>query len=93
MRKSTDIGKPRVDWPRYYGNIYFSNSHAPGLVVIAISRILEIGIDVETLHRDVEIDEIAKLVLAEAEAYELARRAPRWREIASFHFGRSRKHI
>jgi 4'-phosphopantetheinyl transferase len=51
-------------------------SHAPGLVVIAISRILEIGIDVETLHRDVEIDEIAKLVLAEAEAYELARRAP-----------------
>ena len=69
-------GRPTIDWPCDYRDIHFSISHTAGLVVIAVSRIPEIGIDVETLDRDVEIEEIAKSVLAEAEAYELARSAP-----------------
>ena len=73
---ANEHGRPTIDWPREYRDIHFSISHTAGLVVIAIGRIPEIGIDVETLDRDVEIQEIAKSVLAEAEACELARTAP-----------------
>jgi 4'-phosphopantetheinyl transferase len=70
---ANEHGRPMIDWPREYRDIHFSISHTAGLAVIAIGRFPEIGIDVETLDRDVEIQEIAKSVLAEAEACELAR--------------------
>jgi phosphopantetheinyl transferase len=64
----------RVDWPREYRDIHFSISHTTGLVVIAVGRNSEIGIDVETPDREVEIEDIAKSVLTETEAYELVGR-------------------
>jgi 4'-phosphopantetheinyl transferase len=81
---TNEHGRPRIDWPREYRDIHFNISHTAGLVVIAVGRIPEIGIDVETLDRDVEIDEIAGSILSEAEAHEWARGAPEARRDSFF---------
>jgi len=54
---ANEHGRPAIDWPRKYRDIYFSISHTTGLVVIAVSRNPEIGIDVETTDREVEIED------------------------------------
>lgn len=70
-------GRPAVDWPRAYRNIHFNLSHTSGLVVVAVSRISEIGIDVEKVDRQVDISGIPEAVFTQ---YELERMLRRVRE-------------
>ena len=73
---ANEHGRPTIDWPHNCRDIHFSLSHAFGLVVLAVSRVPEIGIDVEALDRNVDIHEIGESVLADTEALEIAHSAP-----------------
>lgn len=64
----SDLGKPYIT----NKNIHFNLSHAKELLVIAIAH-HEIGIDIEYVDTKFEFEQVAKLVLTQAEQCVLAR--------------------
>jgi 4'-phosphopantetheinyl transferase len=65
--ETNDYGRPHVSPVHGIGDIHFNLSNTMGLVVCAVARTYEIGIDVETIARDVDIDGVAPTVFAPAE--------------------------
>jgi 4'-phosphopantetheinyl transferase len=72
---ANEHGRPSVDGP-VNQPLHFSLSHTPGLVVVAISRTPEIGVDVETIDRQVDLSGVAEMVFTEAELKWIFRGGP-----------------
>ena len=60
-------GRPHISQPKAVCDLCFNLSNTTGLVVCAVSKDCEVGIDVENLARTVDIDELAPSVFAPAE--------------------------
>lgn len=62
--RTNQYGKPRLSSNRNISDIRFNISHSHKLCVIAVAKELEIGIDIEFIHRDINFLEIAKSVFS-----------------------------
>ncbi len=71
-------GKPRIDG----SDVRFSLSHSGDRVALAVTRDVEVGVDVEVLKPDLDVDLLAGNVLSAEEAAELAAVAPELRVTA-----------
>jgi 4'-phosphopantetheinyl transferase len=60
-------GRPRLSPMHGVRNLHFNVSNTTGLVVCAVARHEEIGVDIEFGSRDVDIDRLAESVFAPAE--------------------------
>lgn len=72
---TNDYGRPHISPAHALRDVHFNLSNTDGLVVCAVSRDEEIGIDVETISRDVDIDGLAPSVFAAAELVDFRRTA------------------
>lgn len=61
-------GKPTLAPPFDRADLQFNLSHSNGMVLLAIARNREVGVDVECIRPDVEIEQIARLVFSDREA-------------------------
>ena len=61
-------GKPTLAPPFDRADLQFNLSHSNGMVLIAIAHGREVGVDVEYIRPDVEIEQIAHLVFSDREA-------------------------
>jgi 4'-phosphopantetheinyl transferase len=73
--EANSYGRPHVSPLHALRDLHFNLSNTKGLVVCAVSRDEEIGIDVETVSRDVDIDGLAPSVFAPAELADFRRTA------------------
>lgn len=73
-------GKPRL----VGADLEFSASHSDGLAAFAVARGAEVGIDVERIRDDVDVDGLARRFFAPAEAEAIAARAEGERTRAFF---------
>jgi 4'-phosphopantetheinyl transferase len=64
-------GKPVLAGPVPEASLHFNLSHTPGLVACAISREFEIGVDVESIERRIDLAALAQRFFSPAEAAEL----------------------
>lgn len=60
-------GRPAIDEPRAHRGLCFNLSHTSGAAVLAIGRVPEVGIDVETTDRPVDIEWIGRSVFTQSE--------------------------
>jgi 4'-phosphopantetheinyl transferase len=60
-------GRPHVSQPQLLRDIQFNLSNTTGLVVCAVARDCDIGVDIENLSRTLDIDALAPTVFAAAE--------------------------
>jgi len=72
------VATDRPGWPR------FSVSHAGTVVLIAVSRRAEVGVDVEDVRRDIDWQAVASAFFAPAELAAIERRARKDRRAAFF---------
>lgn len=77
-------GKPELAWPRDPRGIAFNVSHAGEYALIALARARSVGVDIEAINPDVEIDALAPLVLTDDERAHL-RDGPRSLRVVGFH--------
>lgn len=61
------MGKPSLDGPHASSHVKFNVSHSEDVAVFAISRDREIGVDVERVRFDVDLDSIAERFFSVAE--------------------------
>lgn len=64
-------GKPTLSPPFDRADLQFSLSHSNGMVLFAIAHGRKVGLDVEYIRPDMEIEQIARLVFSDREASEL----------------------
>lgn len=64
-------GKPHIAGPGSGRDLKFNLSHAKGLVACAVSRDYELGVDVESLQRDLDYAAFMSKVFAQAEVFAL----------------------
>jgi 4'-phosphopantetheinyl transferase len=79
-------GRPYVSQPRAWRGIYFNLSNTTGLVVCAIAKECDIGIDVENVTRTLDVDELAPTVFASKELADFRRSAPEHRRNRFFSY-------
>lgn len=72
-------GRPYVSQPRAWRGIYFNLSNTTGLVVCAVAKDSDIGIDVENVTRTLDVDALAPTVFASRELADFRRSAPEHR--------------
>ena len=65
--ETNQYGRPRISRPQAARGILFNLSNTTGLVVCAIAKDCDIGIDVENVMRVLDIDALAPAVFAPAE--------------------------
>jgi 4'-phosphopantetheinyl transferase len=75
--KTGPYGRPEIDAPRGCPPLRFSLSHTHGLAVCAVSVRADLGIDVETADRDLQVTSLARQVFSPLELQELAARVGR----------------
>jgi 4'-phosphopantetheinyl transferase len=76
------FGKPELaDNPE---GLRFNLSHSSGLVIIAVARKWEIGIDVERIRKDIEIEQVSESLFSEIERETLRSLTPKSRNRAFF---------
>jgi 4'-phosphopantetheinyl transferase len=80
----TPAGKPFLRDADAAGGASFSLSHTPGMVACAVARDAEVGIDVESVDRDVRDGDISTRFFAASETAALARLAPDIRTLRFF---------
>ncbi|NRA42203.1 MAG: 4'-phosphopantetheinyl transferase superfamily protein [Pseudomonadales bacterium] len=68
-------GKPKLSQPKHSG-LWFNLSHTEGLIVCAVSKLPQLGVDCEQLTRDNEILAIAQRYFSTSETAELFSLAP-----------------
>lgn len=71
--ETNTYGRPHISQPKALRDLCFNLSNTTGLVVCAISKDCEIGIDVENLVRTVDTDDLAPSVFAPAELADFRR--------------------
>ncbi|WP_410051939.1 4'-phosphopantetheinyl transferase family protein [Bradyrhizobium sp. SZCCHNRI1009] len=64
-------GRPHITSPTSALDLRFNLSHTEGLVVLAVARDSDVGVDVEKVSRNVDIAQIAPMVFAPAEVVAL----------------------
>ena len=64
---ANEHGRPAIDEPRAHRGLCFNLSHTSGAAVLAIGRVPEVGIDVETTDRPVDIEWIGRSVFTQSE--------------------------
>jgi 4'-phosphopantetheinyl transferase len=69
-------GRPHVSQPRVLGDIQFNMSNTTGLVVCAVARDCDVGIDVENISRTLDVDALAPTVFASTELADVRQAAP-----------------
>lgn len=79
----SDRGKPALDGQTC--QLHFNVSHSENVVLLAFSLGREVGVDVEYMRRNVEIEDLARRFLSESERAGLAELAPEQRRQAFFH--------
>lgn len=72
-------GRPYIDEPSRFRDIIFSVSHTLGLVVCAVTKGSEIGVDVENIRCDLEFNKMAQAVFSPTERAALFQCAPEMR--------------
>ena len=72
--KASHFGRPSVSEPHIHRNIHFSLSHTSGFVVLAVSRLDEVGVDIEADEREVDIYSTARAAFSAIEAEAILRR-------------------
>lgn len=65
--ETNDYGRPYIAAPEIDRDLRFNLSHTDGLVVLAITEGCEIGVDVESIHRQLDTAEIAPTVFEASE--------------------------
>jgi 4'-phosphopantetheinyl transferase len=65
--ETNDYGRPHISAPQIAPDLRFNLSHTDGLVALAIAQGCEIGIDVESLDRQLNTAEIAPTVFEASE--------------------------
>jgi 4'-phosphopantetheinyl transferase len=76
------FGKPTIgNNPKGF---HFNLSHSSGLALIAVTRRGEIGVDVERIRKDVEIDQVSEGLFSETERDTLRSLSPKARRQAFF---------
>jgi 4'-phosphopantetheinyl transferase len=66
-------GRPHVSQPPHQRAIRFNLSNTTGLVVLAVARDCDVGIDVENISRNLDIEALAPTVFAAAEVADVRR--------------------
>jgi 4'-phosphopantetheinyl transferase len=61
------IGKPSLGYGHSASGIRFNLSHSDRIVVLAFVHARELGVDVEQIHRDIGVNEIAGRFFSQAE--------------------------
>lgn len=61
------FGKPRISTSQNQHNIYFNISHSKDILCIAVSKVDEIGIDIEFKDESININDIQDLCLSDKE--------------------------
>jgi 4'-phosphopantetheinyl transferase len=72
----TELGKPFAVSPHGYEDIHFSLSHTRGLVGCAVAR-TPVGIDLEALNHDLDVDSLIASTIAPHELAQLSNCAPK----------------
>ncbi|MGE0767227.1 MAG: 4'-phosphopantetheinyl transferase superfamily protein [Hyphomicrobiaceae bacterium] len=60
-------GRPSVAEPAAHRGLHFNLSHTTGVAVLAVGRMAEIGIDIETVDRQVDVEGIGRCVFTAEE--------------------------
>jgi 4'-phosphopantetheinyl transferase len=60
-------GKPKISAPAEFSKLRFNLAHTHGLVICLVSRAGEVGVDVEEMNREVDIESIAANFLSPEE--------------------------
>jgi 4'-phosphopantetheinyl transferase len=60
-------GKPVLAWESGGDTIRFNMSHSRGVALYAVARAREVGIDVEFIHRNLEVEQIAERFFSRGE--------------------------
>jgi 4'-phosphopantetheinyl transferase len=68
----TQFGKPLIPYEMSRGELFFNTSHSAGIAVIAVSRSVPLGIDVEQLRPIVEWESVASRFFTTSEAAALS---------------------
>jgi 4'-phosphopantetheinyl transferase len=69
-------GKPRIAEPVRFRSLKFNITHTDGLIACVVFNAGEVGIDLENVLRNVEIDAVSRLVFSKVERAALAKKAP-----------------
>jgi 4'-phosphopantetheinyl transferase len=64
---ANEHGRPAIDEPRAHRGLCFNLSHTSNAAVLAIGRLPEVGIDVESTDRPVDIEWIGRSVFTQSE--------------------------
>lgn len=83
-------GKPELSHVEASGKLYFNLSHSDGCAVYAMTRIGQVGVDVERAVAISNMLQVAKTVFAEAEQAALTR-LPDEQQVIAFYNGWTRK--
>jgi 4'-phosphopantetheinyl transferase len=68
----SDSGKPELAGKHHHGDVQFNVSHSGDLVTIAITKGRKIGVDIEFLRYDLDVDAISKRFFSTHEQQALA---------------------
>jgi 4'-phosphopantetheinyl transferase len=77
-------GKPALAWESGGNAIRFNMSHSRGVALYAVTRDREVGIDLEFIRRDLEVDQIAERFFSRRETVTLRALPTDLREYAFF---------
>jgi 4'-phosphopantetheinyl transferase len=77
-------GRPHVERPEHGRRLHFNLSHTDGLVALAVSEAPDVGIDVESVGRNLDCEQMARVVFAPAELQAYVRVAAGERRSAFF---------
>jgi 4'-phosphopantetheinyl transferase len=82
--RSGEHGKPALAPPHDDGGLHFSASYSGDIALFALARNIEVGVDVERVRADVDVEQIAASFFARDEREALNRLAPGARVRAFF---------
>lgn len=80
-----EFGKPALEM-RKKGCLYFNLTHSNQVALVAVSRTCEVGIDVEAVHADFDVERLAKRFLSEADWQRISAMPANKREELFFSF-------
>jgi len=78
-------GKPSLAMPRLEPDLQFNLSHTSGFVLVAICRGRQIGVDIEKLRSDIDVDDVAARFFSASERQALMSFPEAIRREAFFH--------
>lgn len=62
-----EAGKPYLDKKKFNKHIFFNLSHSDNHMLLAITHDNPVGVDIEKIKRDIEVDTLSELIMSENE--------------------------